>query len=129
MSKDITKRYEDRQMVLIAETKDSLVVLPLIGNVSSLAIERQPTFGTITLSPNPVSGATMLLSLELAEHEHLSFAIFDMLGREVVTLLSSYYSSGKQSVLLPVSTLVEGGYILRVSDGSSTKSISFRVVR
>jgi hypothetical protein len=83
----------------------------------------------LRIHPNPTLGEDITASFGLTEPKELRFAVYDMLGREVVSIPSSYFAKGKQSVRLPVSKLGEGGYILRVSDSVLTRSSSFKVIK
>ena len=71
----------------------------------------------------------MNVSFALLQEKKLSFVVYDVLGREVAVLDQKVYSAGKNSLAIPIGDVAAGMYILRVSDGASTKSISFRVVR
>jgi len=105
-------------------------VIKLKGTgTSSTKVIEELQLGELRIHPNPTLGEDITASFGLAEPRELRFAVYDMLGREVLSITPSYFAKGKQSVMLPVSKLGEGGYILRVSDGVLTKSISFRVVK
>jgi hypothetical protein len=90
---------------------------------------QEHTLEEFSLHPNPVYGQDATLSFTLNEPKQLSIAIYDILGREVITLPSQYYSSGSYSNSISTVKLNDGSYILRVSDGVHTRSISFRVVK
>ncbi len=71
----------------------------------------------------------MNVSFTSLEEMKLSFAVYDMLGREVAVIRERVYSSGKNALPIAIGDVSAGMYILRVSDGVSTKSISFRVLK
>jgi hypothetical protein len=81
------------------------------------------------LSPNPSSGGDIMLTFGFKKSSKLSFVVYDVLGKEVVSLPMSYFERGNQRVMIPIANLREGSYILRVSDGVLMKSLSFRVVK
>lgn len=110
------------------DVKDSVIVLIRAG-YDLLKVAGDLPLEAFTIIPNPSSGGNMVVNFGLEKQAELSFVIFDMLGREVISIPAAYFTKGKQSLSLPVSKLGEGGYILRVSDGVLTRSISFRVVK
>jgi hypothetical protein len=83
----------------------------------------------LRISPNPSVGSDVRAYFELSAPAFLSFNIYDIFGREVVSIPATYYRKGTQSVTLPVTKLAESAYILRVTDGSEAKSISFHILR
>lgn len=97
--------------------------------LSSTKVVEELQLEELRIHPNPTLGEDITASFGLTEPKELHFAIYDMLGREVLSVPSSHFAKGKQSVLLPVSKLDEGGYILRVSDGVFSRSMSFRVLK
>ncbi|HEY6171125.1 MAG TPA: T9SS type A sorting domain-containing protein, partial [Candidatus Kapabacteria bacterium] len=104
-------------------------VLELIGRFKTLSVFGDLPLEALLLSPNPSSGGDVALSFGLEKPSKLSFAVYDVLGKEVVSLPASYFEKGKQRLQMPTSKLGEGSYILRVSDGVLMKSLSFRVVK
>lgn len=129
MMKPPSERYADRHATLVAELKDSNVTTELLGTFNPLNVKRDLALHDLVINPNPMYGQDATLSFTLAEEKQLSISIYDILGREVRSIPTEYYSSGSFSNTIHTSKLADGSYILRVSDGSSTKSISFRVVR
>jgi hypothetical protein len=129
MTKPLAERYADRHATLVAELADSNVSMELIGTFNPLHVTRELALEDFSFSPNPVYGQDATLSFTLAEPKQLAMSIYDMLGREVMSIPSQYYSGGSYSNAIGTSKLVDGSYILRVSDGALTRSISFRVVR
>lgn len=129
MKKPISKRYENRHATLNIETEYYTITLPLVAGFGLNGVKHQLALEDLSFSPNPVYGQDATLYFRLAEPKQLSISIYDMLGREVISLPSQYYSSGSYSNAIGTSKLGDGSYILRVSDGSFTKSIGFRVVR
>lgn len=129
MTKPLNERYTDRHATLVAELADSNVTMELIGTFNPLHVKHELAIENISFSPNPVYGQDATLSFALPEPKQLSISIYDILGREVISIPSQYYSSGSFSNIIATSKLGDGSYILRVSDGSSTKSIGFRVVK
>lgn len=106
----------------------NIIKLKGIGVPSTKVVEELQV-EELRVHPNPTLGEDITASFGLNEQKELRFTVYDMLGREVLSVPPSYFAKGKQRVTLPVAKLGEGGYILRVSDGVLTKSISFRVVK
>jgi hypothetical protein len=129
MTKPLAERYADRHATLVAELADSNVTMELIGTFNPLHVKHEFALDNISFSPNPVYGQDATLSFTLAEPKQLAISIYDILGREVISIPSQHYSSGSYSNVIGTSKLSDGSYILRVSDGVLTKSISFRVVK
>jgi hypothetical protein len=103
--------------------------LKLAAGFGPLKVQQELRLEELRIHPNPTLGEDITVSFGLIEEKQLRFIIYDILGREVLSVPSSYFAKGKQSVTLPVSKLGEGGYILRVSDGILTKGMSFRVAK
>ncbi|HEY6172779.1 MAG TPA: T9SS type A sorting domain-containing protein [Candidatus Kapabacteria bacterium] len=129
MTKPPSERYADRHAILVAELNDSIVTVELIGTFSPLHVSHELAVENLSFSPNPVRGIDATLSFRLTEPKQLTVSVYDILGREVLSIPSQYYSTGSYSNAIGTSKLPVGSYILRVSDGAITKSISFRVVK
>ncbi len=74
---------------------------------------------TIDVHPNPVRGqATVQYALIAGGNVHL--ALYDMMGREVRTLVQETRSRGSHMATLPASGLAPGSYLLRMTvDGGA----------
>lgn len=120
-----------RRAWLVAQiTSDLSIRMDLYGKVdSSQTSVKELPIADLLITPNPLTGDVVNVSFSSREEKKLSFAVYDMLGREVAVLGERVYSAGKNSLPIAIGDVSAGGYILRVSDGSSTKSISFRVVK
>jgi hypothetical protein len=120
LSSDIPLKY--------LNASDSTIKLSGRGSTFN-AVKNELQLEELRIHPNPTFGEDITACFGLREPKELGFAVYDMLGREVLSVPASYFAKGKQRVMLPVLKLAEGGYILRVSDGVLTKSISFRMVK
>lgn len=67
--------------------------------------------------PNPFNPSTVI-SYQLAEGSDVTLTVFDMLGREVATLVNERKSSGSYQVNFDASALSSGMYIYRLQAGS-----------
>lgn len=75
--------------------------------------------------PNPFNPTTAIM-FSIAQSETVSLKIFDILGREVLTVLNQFQTAGTYSVNVDASTLAAGIYIYRFQSGSfiSTKKMT-----
>ena len=120
-----------RKARLVAQIESDLSIhMDLYGKVDSAQTSvRELPIADFLITPNPLTGDVVNVSFALLQEKKLSFVVYDVLGREVAVLDQKVYSAGKNSLAIPIGDVAAGMYILRVSDGASTKSISFRVVR
>ncbi len=63
--------------------------------------------------PNPFSETTTLV-FALKNTENVSIRVYDMMGREVMNVLTTRMQSGKQSVEINAAELPKGNYIIRL---------------
>ena len=105
------------------------MTMELIGTFNQLRVKHELALEDVSFSPNPVYGQDATLTFTLPEPKQLAISIYDILGREVMSIPSQYYPSGTYSNPISSSKLGDGSYILRLSDGAFTKSTSFRVVK
>jgi outer membrane protein assembly factor BamB len=108
------------QWALIPLTTRKLVlfkVQPASGIKSESTIPKN--FSLNQNYPNPFNPAT-IISYCLANTGHVSLKVFDMLGRELATLIDRIQSSGYNSVTFDGSNLPSGMYFYRLQTGSYT---------
>lgn len=90
-----------------------------------LAVENNPpAVNTYTLSqnyPNPFNPATTI-SYTIPKASHVELKVYDMLGREVQTLMSREQAAGSYKVQFEASHLPSGMYIYEIRAGNFTKS-------
>ncbi len=63
--------------------------------------------------PNPFNPTT-LVPFSLAEASHVSIRVYDMLGREVETLIDRSMAAGAHQVTFEAHTLPTGVYLIRM---------------
>ena len=78
--------------------------------------------------PNPVRG-TATLRYELPEEARLSIRIYDVLGREIKTLVEAQKKAGRRSVQIDASNLTAGTYFVRLRSGATVQTSRITVVR
>ena len=69
--------------------------------------------------PNPFNPSTTI-SYSLPQQSDVSLRVFDMVGREVATLINREQAAGNYSVNFDASRLSSGMYLYRLNTGSST---------
>ncbi|MFW5972903.1 MAG: T9SS type A sorting domain-containing protein [Bacteroidota bacterium] len=68
--------------------------------------------------PNPFNPETTI-TYELADRGHVTLHVFDLLGREVTTLVDGVQPAGRHTVLFDASQLTSGSYYYRIeSEGT-----------
>lgn len=78
--------------------------------------------------PNPARG-TAEVAVELGEAQHVRAALYDALGRRVLTVTDAAAPAGTLALRLDVGRLAPGVYVLRVEGAASTASQTVTVVR
>jgi len=71
--------------------------------------------------PNPFNPATVI-EYDLPKQSKVTITVYDLLGREVATLLDERQSAGSYKVTFDGSKLASGFYVVRMIAGSYTKS-------
>ena len=89
---------------------------------------KTPSRLTLNVRPNPVSRHTSI-SYALTTAGDVSLQIFDLLGRNVSTVESSYKNAGVYTLNLDTSELANGTYFLVLDTDCGTITRSFVVVR
>ena len=99
-----------------------LLTLAASGAVSSEGAPAESA-SALRVFPNPTSGRT---TLALATTEGARVAVYDVLGREV---LSATVVAGAERVELGTALLAPGRYVVRVLSGDRADAVSLTVVR
>lgn len=84
-------------------------------------------FGTLSLSqnyPNPFNGST-LITYSIPSYASVELKVFDILGREILTLINQWQGKGEYKVLLDASFLSSGVYfyVLRAGPFRESKKL------
>jgi len=95
------------------------------GGLDTIAVSLEEAGGDLPLRfalkqnyPNPFNPATTIpIDLPVAAHVHL--CVYDLLGREVVTLLDEVLSPGSYRVRFDASGLASGVYLYRLEAGGA----------
>lgn len=80
--------------------------------------------------PNPFNPSTVI-SYQIAEYTHVELIVFDLLGREVTTLVNGYKEPGKYNVEFRVqnSELPSGVYLYNLRAGSFSDTKKFLLLK
>ena len=78
--------------------------------------------------PNPFNPSTTI-SFDVPKQSHLRLAIYDVLGRQVKTLVDEEKNPGRYSVTFDASNLPSGVYLYRLEAGSFSEVRKMVVVR
>jgi hypothetical protein len=78
--------------------------------------------------PNPFNPSSVI-SYQLSVNSFISLVVFDLLGREVKTLVNEYKTAGKYSVQFDASNLSAGIYYARIISGGKMKEIKMALVK
>jgi hypothetical protein len=90
-------------------THDTTIMLVGQGVAPAAVNSQQEVSLSLTVSPNPAHGA-MHVSLAVPAREHIRVAMFDAVGRQVVTLLDQEAEPGTVPVTFDASSLPAGTY-------------------
>jgi subtilisin family serine protease len=74
--------------------------------------------------PNPFNSRT-IIRFEIPENEKVTIKLFDLLGREIQTIVNDYFEAGNYSVILDLSKnkdIVSGIYFYQLSTKNFTKT-------
>ncbi|MDP4221306.1 MAG: DUF2961 domain-containing protein [Bacteroidota bacterium] len=94
--------------------------------------------GEFSLSPNPLSGNTLTLHIDLDSNfklgsDWLIIELYDILGRKAASLLNATVGAQKLDIVHDCSSLAPGKYICRImrlsGSGNSTQSLSLIIDR
>jgi hypothetical protein len=89
----------------------------LITGVPSSLSALPEKFGLYQNYPNPFNNST-IIEYQLPRQSHVTVKIFDVLGRELITLVNKVEEAGYKSVSFDASTLPSGVYFYRLQAGS-----------
>lgn len=105
-----------------------ILVVKIAGKVTAVLPEKKPLPATFALNqnyPNPFNPMTTI-SYQLATRSHVILKIFDILGREVKSLVNEVQEPGYRSVRWNTEKVPSGVYFYRMSVGrwSETRNMA-----
>jgi len=95
---------------------------------SSSAIQLPKQFELAQNYPNPFNPSTTI-SFALPKDSHVSLKLYDLLGREVQSLVDESLTAGYHQVTFDGSSLATGVYLYRMTSGSFTASKKLLLVK
>lgn len=120
---DTTREYLDT-LCVVTNTSPSPVRIPLSGDGKVTAIPKgssalPKSFGISQNYPNPFNPTTRI-NYQLPVRSYVTLRVYDILGREVSTLVNKDETAGYKSVTFDGSRLPSGVYFYRIQGGSFT---------
>ncbi|MDL1892038.1 T9SS type A sorting domain-containing protein, partial [Sphingobacteriales bacterium CHB3] len=85
-------------------------------------------FALLQNYPNPFNPSTEI-RYQMSEIRHVKLKVFDVLGREVTTLVDEVKQAGKHSVLFDAGNLSSGVYFYRLTAGSNVETKQMMVLK
>jgi hypothetical protein len=95
--------------------------LNIITSVEAAIVGTPKTFSLLQNYPNPFNPTTTI-SFNLSSRLFVSLNVFDLLGREVATIVSEEMSAGSYSLQWNAATMPSGVYFYRLQAGSFTET-------
>jgi len=90
-------------------------------SVERLSIDLPTHFNLDQNYPNPFNPSTTI-TFSVVTYSHTSLRVYDVLGREVATLVNENESAGQKSVTFNAGNLPSGIYFYRFTTGSFTQT-------
>lgn len=78
--------------------------------------------------PNPFNPTTVI-SYKLPAYSHVMLNVYDVLGREVATLVNEYKPAGNHKVEFNAGKLTSGVYLYRINTGSFVKTMKMILMK
>jgi len=91
---------------------------------ASVKDETPLTDNNIKLYPNP-SNNQQIIEIEGSLNDQIDIVIYDLSGRKIKTVYSSYYSGNQFKELSNISNLSSSIYLYKIQIGEKTSSIKF----
>jgi len=98
-------------------------------NVNSISENEQPEIFTLKQNyPNPFNPSTTI-SYQIQKQSYETLKVFDVNGKEVVTLVNSVEQPGKKSINFNANNLASGVYYYRLQAGNYIETKKFVLIR
>ena len=96
-----------------------VILIGTSGNISAINSNKilPNQFALFQNYPNPFNPST-IISYEIPKHSFVTLKIFDILGREIATLVNEEKQIGKYSLKFDASNLSSGIYFYRITAGN-----------
>ena len=122
--------YEDNQDVTYRQLMGAIINGIKYGTVVAVQQEEVSpfTFQLFQNYPNPFNGST-IIEYSVTKRSNVHLAVYDILGREVATLVNEEKESGIYSVQFTNNNLSSGLYFYRMKAGNVTISKTMLLLR
>jgi len=110
--------FADAVMLILDRSKSPDVEIPVATSLTpdELALERPRAVALHPAFPNPFNPTTHI-RFQLEESARVQLTVYDMLGRQVATLVDGVRGAGMHQVLFDGSGLASGMYVYRMQTG------------
>lgn len=116
------QRLIDYAMEIIAEINF------LLAKTADSSTQVPEEFALFQNHPNPFNPATVI-NWQLPVNSHVTLKIYDILGKEVVTLVDEIKEAGSYSVRFNASNLPSGRYLYKLEAGSFVESKKMLLIK
>lgn len=123
--------YFNRQPTVVTFDPGNEIVLKTASLTVGVENETSTTPGNYSLGqnyPNPFNPLTTI-NIELPVDNNVKLALFDMTGKEVMTILNEFRTAGRHTVLVNASRISSGTYYYRMTSGSFSETKKLVVVK
>ncbi len=96
---------------------DSLIIYSMTTGIPQQSSLIPAHYALLQNYPNPFNPSTMI-SYDLPKRSYVKLTIYDMLGREVTTLVSEEKAAGSYKVKFDATSLSSGVYLYRIQAGN-----------
>jgi photosystem II stability/assembly factor-like uncharacterized protein len=97
-------------------------------SVNLIEEETPAEFSLYQNYPNPFNPSTKI-SFDISKVSFVRLSVYDLLGREIKTLIDEDMNAGKYEVELDASELPSGTYFYRISAGSNSKTKKMTILK
>ena len=85
-------------------------------------------FGIQSCYPNPFNSSTVI-SFEMSDAGFVKLAVYDIAGREIITLVEGFYPAGHHQVVFEGTELASGVYFARLEAGGVMNSVKVLLMK
>jgi hypothetical protein len=120
----LAQRDAENTAITNALNNGTKTIATAVENIENLPV----TFQLQQNYPNPFNPSTKI-TFSLPHSANTSLRVFDMLGREVATLVNGYTASGSHSVQFDATNLASGFYCYKLTSGNFTEVKKMMLVK
>jgi len=113
--------HEDNEMMRPLMVMDSAQIKNMLKPGTELASNTPGSFSLDQNYPNPFNPTTTI-NFSVPENSPVSMKVYNILGKEVATLVNETLNKGSYKVLFNASNLASGFYVYKLSTGSNVST-------